>query len=85
MILWPPQMGMESRAEAVAWLGDWCYYFPDKLCGGCFPSPEVEGAKLSVRRGNTEEPGEPSHKEPTADTDSLSRCVTTTQDKGHSA
>lgn len=66
-------MGMESRAEAVALLGGWCYYFPERPCGGCFPSPEVESAKMAARRGNTEEPGEPGCKEPAADTDSLGR------------
>lgn len=44
--------------------------------------PEVEGDKLAARKGNTEELGEPGHKEPVADTDSLRKWVTTTQDKG---
>lgn len=30
--------------------------------------PEVEGDKLAARKGNTEELGEPGHKEPAADT-----------------
>lgn len=72
LTLWPSKMGMESRAEAAALLGDWCYYFPKRQCGGCFPSPEVEGVNLAVRRGNTEEPGEPGCKEPAADTHTVS-------------